>query len=598
MSVHPLCKNIRSVLAGSAVLGLGLVVLPCILRAQDDDPLFRSMQDELSRSIERLQLEGQEKPYYIGYRVQEMQGYSISGSFGALVSSEPSFGRNLAVSVRVGSYKFDNTGFLSRADLFDRLGPGSRIELTIEDNYMALRRDLWLATDKAYKGAVEQLAAKRGFLESRVEKDTLPDFSRETPATMIAARKPLDFDVANWEDLVRRVSAIAKDYPDLQKSSVSVSAGANHFYVVSSEGTRVRTAETTGRVVISLSAQAEDGLPVGRTATLYANSVDQMPTEPEIVALMKSLADEVLALRTASTLEETYIGPILLTDVAACELFQQTLVPNLSGSRLPLMEDESLGAFAGGESELLARIRRPVMPRYFSIYDDPGERSAYDVPLAGHYSFDDQGVAGQRVSIIENGVLKGLPVSRRPGKNFPRSNGHGRGLSDPGTVISNLFVEAAEGKSYDELKADLLSACKDQGLEYGVIVRHMGGASANSIAAGGISIRFGAGGATESTIAYKVWLDGREEPLRGVTVEKLNLRTLKDIMAAGRDYSVLNTAAKPHGSVSFASVPVSIVAPSLLLEEAEIVPSEEAKEKPALLTNPYFDDGDSSPRKN
>lgn len=597
MSVHPFRNFFQALLCGT--IALGAFFLPCVLSAQDDDPLFRSMQDELSRSIERLQLEGQEKPYYIGYRVQEMQGYSISGSFGALVRSAPSFARDLAVSVRVGSYKFDNTGFLSRADLFDRLGPGSKTELTIEDNYMALRRDLWLATDREYKAAVEQIAAKRGFLESRVEKDTLPDFSRETPATMIASRKAFDFDVVRWEGLVRRVSALAKDYPDIQKSSVSVNAGVDHSYIVSSEGTRVRTAETACRIVITLSAQAVDGLPVGRTATMYAGSADQMPTEQELSALMKSLAEEVLALRTASTLEETYIGPILLTDLAACQLFQQTLVPNLSGSRLPLMEDESLGAFAGGESELLARIRRPVMPRYFSVYDDPNERSAQGVSLAGHYTYDDQGVAGQRVSIIENGVLKSLPSSRRPGKNFSRSNGHGRGLSDPGTVISNLFVEAAEGKTYDELKADLLGACKDQGLEYGIIVRQMGGASANSIAAGGISIRFGAGGSTESTVAYKVSLDGKEEPLRGVVVEKLNLRTLKDIMGAGREYSVLNASAKPHGSVSFSSVPVSIIAPSLLLEEAEVVPSEEAKEKPALLTNPYFGfGGDVPPLKN
>lgn len=65
---------------------------------------------------------------------------------------------------------------------------------------MALRRDLWLATDKTYKTAIEQGAAKRGFLESRVEKDTLPDFARETPTTIVAARIPLDFDVASWEE--------------------------------------------------------------------------------------------------------------------------------------------------------------------------------------------------------------------------------------------------------------------------------------------------------------------------------------------------------------------------------------------------------------
>ena len=567
---------------------LGNMFAPPALHAQDDDPLFRAMQDELSRSMERLQLEGQDKPYFVQYRVQEEKGHSIAGSFGALVSSNPHFSRKLAAEVRTGTYRFDNTGFLSRADLFDRLGPGSTSELTIENNYMALRRDLWLATDKVYKSAIEQSAAKRGFLESRVEKDTLPDFTRETPTTMVTARVPFRLEIKSWEEKIRRLSAITKNYPNIQKSSISINGTTSHLYLLNSEGTRVRTAGATYSITISMSAQAEDGLPLEQSTTIFATSVEELPTEEAIAEEIRSLAESIQALQTAATLDETYIGPILLVDAAACELFQYTLVQHLSGSRLPLLEDESLNAFVGGESELIARIKRPIMPRYFSIHDDPKVRSAHGTSLAGHYSVDHQGVTAQRVSIVEKGVLKDLPTSRRPGKTFTNSNGHGRGLSDPGTVISNLFVSAPEGKSYEELKTELLQACQDQGLDYGIIVRRIASPSKNSFSGGGISVRFGAGGTAESTIATRIYSDGREELLRGVSVDKLNLRTLKDLLAVGSDYSVFNTGAKPHGSVTFTSVPVSIVAPSLLLEEAEITPSEQPKEKPALLTNPYF----------
>ncbi len=586
-STHTMKRSSRTTLPFLLLL-VGSMFAFTTMYAQDDDPLFRAMQDELSRSMERLQLEGQEKPYFIEYRVKEDQGYSVSGSFGALVNSEPYFSRNLVVEVRTGTYSFDNTGFLSRADLFDRLGPGSTSDLTIENNYMALRRDLWLATDKTYKTAIEQGAAKRGFLESRVEKDTLPDFARETPTTIVAARIPLDFDVASWEEKIRRLSAIAKNYPNIQESSVAIRAATSHLYLLNNEGTRVRTGEATYNIIVTLSTQAEDGLSLQRSANLFANTAEELPSEEEIAQTIRSLAESIQSLQTAATLDETYIGPVLLVEEAACELFQYTLVPHLAGSRLPLLEDESLSAFVGGESELIARIKRPIMPRYFSIYDDPNVRSAHGTPLAGHYTVDYQGVMAQHVSIIENGVLKDLPTSRRPGKVFPHSNGHGRGLSDPGTAIGNLFVKAPEGKSYEELKAELLQACKDQALDYGIIVQRMSASAKNSLSGGGISVRFGVGGPAESTMAIRVYLDGREEVLRGVSVDKLNLRTLKDILAVGSDYHVLNTSTKPHGSVTFSTVPASIIAPSVLLEEAEVIPSEQAKEKPALLTNPYF----------
>ena len=566
----------------------GQFITAGVTLAQDEDPLFRAMQDELSRSIERLQLEGQEKPYFIEYRVSEEQSHNIAGSFGALIRSRPSFSRDLAVDVRAGNYSFDNTGFLARADLFDRLGPGSTTELAIEDNYMALRRDLWLATDKAYKSAVEQMAAKRGFLKSRVDKDSLPDFSREAPTTMLTPHIPFSFNTSLWEEKVRGWSAVAKDYPEVQKSIVALNARTTHFYLVNNEGTRVRTARTIYAVTVDLSAQAEDGLPLSRSITMRSVSEDGIPSNEIVIEAIRSLASEIKALQTSGTLEETYIGPVLLVDQAACALFQQTLVPHLSGSRLPLLEDESLSAFVGGESELATRIKRRIMPRYVAVYDDPNQENALNTPLMGHYSVDHQGIAARKISIVENGVLKGLPTSRRPSKKFPNSNGHGRGFSEPGTVISNLFIETKQAKSHEELKAELIQACIEQELEYGIMVRHMNSSGRSSMSGGGVSVSFGVSGPSASSVAYKIFQDGREELLRGVSVEKLNLRTLKDILATGSDYSVLNTSAKPRGTVSFATVPVSIIAPSVLLEEAEVTPSEQAKEKPALLTNPFF----------
>lgn len=571
-----------------ATLLAALIASP-LLFGQDDDVLFRAMQDELARSVERLKLEDQGRPYFVEYRVNEHIGHRIQGSFGALTVSEPYHNRMLAADVRIGSYQFDNTGFFSRADFFNQLTQMSA-SLVIDDNYMALRRDLWLATDKSYKAAVEQMAAKRAYLESRVEKDTIPGFSSEPVTTLIDPRPDPAFNITVWEDRVRRWSAIFRRYPEIQESSVSFSPVISVFYLINSEGTRVRTWSQRGTISISLSTQAADGTTIGHSHSLRLTSFEADPTDAEIESIIQSLAHELTELRNATVLEKSYIGPVLLVDEAAGTLFERVLVPQLAGSRLPLVDDQSMTGMLGTESDLEKRMNLRVMPRFLSVYDDPTMESAYGRNLTGHYRVDHQGVPARRIPVIENGVARGLLTSRRPGREIRNSTGHGRGFSNPGPAIGNLLVKNSEEKSYDEMKAELIRYCRDLGLEYGVLIRRVG-ESSSSFSGGGLSVQFGSGEEDkEMTSAARVYVeDGREEPLRGFTLDQLNLRTLKDIVAAGGVYTVLNTSVRPNGVADFSSVPASIIAPSILLEEVQLNPSEAPGQKAALLTHPYFD---------
>jgi len=119
-----------------------------------------------------LKLEGLEEPYFIQYSVADQVVHAIYADTGAVFRSDRSRSRVLSSEVRVGSYELDNTNFFwgGRGGFRGRRGGRSnttRASLPVEDDYLAIRRAIWLATDNNYKRAVETLTRKRAYLEER-----------------------------------------------------------------------------------------------------------------------------------------------------------------------------------------------------------------------------------------------------------------------------------------------------------------------------------------------------------------------------------------------------------------------------------------------
>ena len=149
--------------------------------AQQSDVLLRAMRDELVRSTDTLQLEELERPYFIEYAVVDTELTVIEATFGASVRNDQTHMRSLRVDVRVGSHELDNSEFVAGPS-FIRIGRFPR-NLVRDDDYDALRHDLWLATDAAYKEALEQLAQKRAFLQNRVQDE--PEGVNDCETTLV-----------------------------------------------------------------------------------------------------------------------------------------------------------------------------------------------------------------------------------------------------------------------------------------------------------------------------------------------------------------------------------------------------------------------------
>jgi TldD protein len=566
----------------------------------NDDPVLAALKDELARSM-KLRMETLEKPYFIAYSVTDATSFEAEASLGALVApGQVQRVRWLRPEVRVGSYDLDDSEFIGTHffGMFSRGAFGRPV--VFEDDYAALRHYVWLATDETYKGALDQYAEKRAALKNRAEAEATPDFARESPVVALSDAPVPAIDAGAWRDLLRRLSAILRDFPGIQESGVHLRVFVGRKYLVNSEGTAIRQPVGLAVLWARAATQSPDGMPQRQFVAFYARTPEGLPVEKELAERVRGMAQELTRVSSAATVDR-YSGPVLFSGQAACELFAQLLVPQLSGQRSPVFEREEMAAMMP-RSDLTARLNRPVLPPFLHVVDDPTKTAFSGTPLVGSYEIDDQGVRVAPVTLVQNGVLKTLLMSRRPSKEIAKSNGHGRSMSQgaPGAAIGNLFVRTAEGKATDT-KAELLRLCREEGLEWCLWVRVL---DQPGLSGDGPSFRsfFRRSGRSEQESvtsplsAYKVFVkDGREEPVRGLVAGEITLRNLKDIAAAGSDYSVHNRTVSPGGVLGMMAgmaddgstgIPAAIVAPSVLFRDLEFRRETEPSQKLPVLPKP------------
>src|SRR5205807_7652707 len=127
------------------------------------------MRDEMARSKARLELKIPNsnqpvRPFYIEYRLLDLDVRAIAAEFGDLLSTTHTRIRSMNVAARVGSYKLDSSNFVSDDAFRGFIGPQGSVG--IDRDYDSLRQDLWIATDQAFKEAVDTYSRKKGYLSS------------------------------------------------------------------------------------------------------------------------------------------------------------------------------------------------------------------------------------------------------------------------------------------------------------------------------------------------------------------------------------------------------------------------------------------------
>jgi predicted Zn-dependent protease len=580
-----------------------IAMRPPVLAAQTD-ALGRAMRDELARSVKELRLDQLERPYFIAYRVHDMQTLGVSASNGSLLASNEYHARSFTPEVRVGDYAFDNTNFSEFGGgglIAIGMGPASGMgfypgSLPLDDNYLEFRRHMWLMTDATYKEAAEAIARKRAALLNRARRDTLPDFSRATPTTTTDEMPAITWNRADGEALVRALSALP-ELARFERSSVSMTAGNVNIRLLNSEGTATVSSRPLVSVSASVSTQATDGEPLSIALHAYSRTMPTTASREQLVAALRIVALRLDSLRTAPVLER-YSGPVLVDGRAAAELFAETFAPALLGHR-PQDGQPDFTAMLAGSGRQVAnftdKIGSRVLPTFLSVIDDPTISELGGQPLFGSYRADDDGVPAQRKTLVDNGTMKRVLTTRVPVQGGLQSTGNRRG---EGAAPSNLIVTSANGVTDAELKSRLLALVKQRGLEYGVILRELGGRglvpddpmsyfSAMRNQSAGRRVLF----------AYRVYPDGREQLVRSARLTDATAQSFKDVLAVSSTPTLYHRAAIGGGfpfpielmdlGDAGGSLPLaSYVVPSMLFEDLTLTRDTGERPKPPLSSPP------------
>jgi TldD protein len=517
--------------------------------AADSDAVLAAMSAELARSKSQLKMDNLPAPYYVEYHVTDVQEFYAEATFGALRLSETSHTRSLRAVVRVGSYKQDSYG---------PGGQGVSDLAPLDSDQTALRRALWLATDRAYKSAAQALASKQANQTQFAGAQDFDDFSHAQPLQAVGPLAKFSVDAKPWTDLLVKSTALYSIDPKLNSLSATARFLVVNKYFVNSEGTVTRQGSEIDSLTLAASTQADDGMSLQRSPYFVAAKQSDLPSPDKFLAATSAMIGTLKALRDAPVAEEDYIGPVLFSPDAADDLVAAMIGGNVTGNR-PNTGDSArtIGSFASS-------YKSRVLPTFLSAIDDPTMTAFQGQTLTGGYQVDDEGVRAQKVPLIENGLLNNYLVDRQPIRDLPDSNGHGRAAlgQPPRPIISNLILQPSESLSPDDLKKKLIAMCRDQNKPYGYLAQTL--LTSQSISGGGR----GRGGAAVNVelvpvLLYRVYVnDGHEELVRGATFDQLDTRSLRgDIVAAGNDPLVDNR----NGAI-----PTTVISPSLLFDELEL----------------------------
>ncbi len=532
-----------------------------------DPVLLKSLQQELDRAMTSLS-KAEPAPYFISYSASDERAGVVMASNGALIANVDRHERSVDISVRVGSRQLDNTHGESR---FNSITTAA---LPLDDKPDAISRVLWINTDHTYKNATQAFLEVKTNTKVRAEEDDpSPDFSVEKPQMHVGAAAAYpSFDQKQWQDRVRRYSAIFNKYPEIENSAVMLLVQDSTHYFVSSEGSKIEDSRPLIRVLAMGSTRAEDGMELARSETFDAPSFDKLASDQEMTAKIERIALDLQKLKKAPEVQP-YSGPALLSGRAAAVFFHEVVGHRLEGQR-QRGDDEG--------QTFTKMIGQPVLPKFLSVEDDPTLATLDGVELSGNYSYDDEGEKSQKVELISNGVLKQFLMSRMPVKGFDHSNGHGRaqdGMMPVGRQ-GNLIVRSSKSIPDSQLRQALINEVKRQRKPFGLYFEDIAGGF--TLTTRNLPQAF----QVMPLMVWKVYPDGRpDELVRGVDIIGTPLNVLNRIVLTGQKIAVFNGECGAESG----SVPVSAAAPAMLFSEIEVQKVAKGHERPPVLPPPGFE---------
>jgi len=539
------------------------------------DAIFETIKTELNRNFDVLK--NQPIPAYYGFvRIDQGQSISAAANLGRLQS--PAILNSpyhiLTTSLRVGDYELDN----SREIRESGWGSSHGAEITgtytpYEENTKLLKNYIWLQFDALYKDAIQTYEQVKANIAVKVEQeDKSADFSKESVVNYY--EKPISWEELNiyppfLENKVRKYSAIFDENDEIRDGYAYISANLSRKIFIDTEGREMAENAVTFQLFLSADVLADDGMYLPLSKSWMGFSLDELPSDEEIIEIAREMSQTLSALKRAPVVE-SFTGPAILSPEAAGVFFHEIFGHRVEGSRLKQEMDAQT---------FKKKIGERVLPKHFSVTFDPTVKYYKGAPLAGFYSFDDEGIIAQKVNVVEKGTLKNFLMSRTPIEGFSQSNGHGRAAVgySPISRQSNMLIESSQRFSDDDLMKKLRKEAKSQGKEYAYYFKDVSGGFTSTSRYSPNSFN------VTPLVVYRIYTDGRpDELVRGVDMVGTPLAMFSQIEACGSQYAVFNgTCGAESGGI-----PVSCVAPALFVKQIETQKRPKSQTQPPLLSKP------------
>lgn len=539
---------------------LTLILLSGVLHAQTPEELiiFTAMGDEQVRTKERLALPMMSKPFYVSYAVSLSRQYSVEATLGSVLNSVllPLHLMGTA-QVLIGDY--------NRTNDLRHVGQFLRVDLGGEIDYNAIRFGFWLASDQAYKIALQEFSAKKAYLEANPYEvpQGLPDLL-PTPSVekMVQAKQPYISGISEVETMARELSAVFGHYKEIIGSKVILQGNEMTFYKLTTEQVAIKQPLDFVELYMEAAVMTATGEYIRDSYILLAPSFTALPALDELKQIVAGFARRLMDLKNAEVFREEYSGPILFENEAVRQIFTENLLGNNGGLctyRMPLGEREATTSFED-------KIGKKLLDSRLSVVNYSSMTEYMSVPLLGSYVVDAEGVVPEEeMLLVDKGVLKKELNGKIPTNKVRYSTGSARFIPARGDVIyvtapGTLHVKANDGLKPEAMKKALLKVAKEEKMDYAYIVRRLSG---------------------NASLLYRVDVKtGKETQVRFGKVSPVNMAKLKNIRAICSSERV-NNFILDKGAV------VSMIYPaSFLLDNADITVMNVRKRKLPALKNP------------
>lgn len=553
---------------------------------------FKAMKDEMTIDLQNLKLESMLPPYNISYLMTDAHIYSVESMLGSTVMMTDFPYRNFGTRILVGSDEKNNENFIDENSLINTTT--TNLPLPLDNNYNTIRRSLWRATDNAYKQAASNYYNKQDALKQQNLPKEIVDLDDRSDIVCTPYLNDKIYDkltLPQLQNIACELSGLFADGDSLINSGVSIYAYQANAYFMASD--KIQYAQPFSLFCIHIFAEAiaVDGEPLMDCTNLFFRDIKDIPTMDILRGKVQTMMSNLLALRKAPKITESYGGPVLISDEAVPQLFCNAFLestPNLIASRQPISANpEALHWYARyfpTDNILENWIDKKVINSNLTIRALDGTYQFSGIPLIGSYTVDAEGLkVDEAKDIIKNGILLTLLSNRTPTVKIPYSNGHAR------LALSNNFLATSRGAgvlslycrnrtSEEKLKRKLLSEARSDGYHYAYIIRKMADRNMNDVP--NFKSYISDNQSYKPIYVYRVDVaTGKETLVRMSELDNFNFKNFKQLETSSKTMQAYNTLVegekKTYGTRTFplSGVPCSFIVPnSLLFNELEINP--------------------------